>query len=167
MVWLSLGRMSLQLEGTLGTCLWALATRCEAQCTFCFASTYLMLFLPGLWHIALQLCDCVLLSAFRICLLRSSSRSICLRILFECHISVIYFACCILDASHAKGQQSSLPSLACCEVRDAVCMLCTSCVSVQGVSTVMRVSSWKLVLTALQSWCTCSDQEGSPGARQS
>jgi len=37
----------------------------------------------------LQICNYLSLSAFHICLLRSSSRSVCLRIAFECHVDVI------------------------------------------------------------------------------
>ena len=37
----------------------------------------------------LQICNYLLLSAFHICLLRCSSRSVCLRIAFECHFGVI------------------------------------------------------------------------------
>jgi len=37
----------------------------------------------------LQICNYLSLSAFHICLLRSSSRSVCLRIAFECYFGVI------------------------------------------------------------------------------
>lgn len=129
MAWSNSGRMSFQLEATLGTCLWALATRCEAQCMFfCLHMSQVVLARPDAY------CTCrfvtVYCSLHSICAFCiSSSRSLCLRILFECHFGVIYLACCILHASYVKGQQSSLLSLACCEVRDAVCMLCASCVS--------------------------------------
>jgi len=60
MVWSSLGRMSFQLEATLGTCLWALATRCEAQCTFfCLHMSHVVLARPAAY------CTCRFVTVYR------------------------------------------------------------------------------------------------------
>ncbi len=120
--WSSSGRMSSQLEATLGTCLWASATRCEAQCTFfCLHMSHVVLARPDAY------CTCrfvtVYCSLHSICAFCiSSSRSFCLRILLS-----ITSVSSILPAAYCMHPMSKVNNQTCSHWRAVKCVRQCAC----------------------------------------